>query len=75
MKNIDYEQLYYDSLYEIRKKDEEIKYLKDEIMQLKNKKTIDLQKYIDYEFKKYRKEHGRGKNYRRRWRVERNRRI
>lgn len=56
MKNIDYEQLYYDSLYEIRKKDEEIKYLKDEIMQLKNKKTIDLQKYIDYEFKKYRKE-------------------
>ena len=51
MKNIDYEQLYYDSLYEIRKKDEEIKYLKDEIMQLKNKKTIDLQKYIDHEFK------------------------
>lgn len=54
MKNIDYEQLYYDSLYEIRKKDEEIKYLKDEIMQLKSKKMIDLQKYIDYEFKKYR---------------------
>lgn len=59
MENIDYEQLYYDSLYEIRKKDEEIKYLKDEIIQLKNKKTIDLQKYIDYEFKKYRKEHNR----------------
>ncbi len=59
MKNIDYEQLYYDSLYEIRKKDEEIKYLKDEIMQLKSKKMIDLQKYIDYEFKKYRKEHKR----------------
>jgi hypothetical protein len=56
MKNIDYEQLYYDSLYETRKKDEEIKYLKDEIMQLKSKKMIDLQKYIDYEFKKYRKE-------------------
>lgn len=56
MKNIDYEQLYYDSLYKIRKKDEEIKYLKDEIMQLKSKKMIDLQKYIDYEFKKYRKE-------------------
>ena len=56
MKNIDYEQLYYDSLYEIRKKDEEIKYLKDEIMQLKIKKMIDLQKYIDYEFKKYKKE-------------------
>jgi len=56
MKNIDYEQLYYDSLYEIKKKDEEIKYLKDEIMQLKSKKMIDLQKYIDYEFKKYRKE-------------------
>lgn len=56
MKNIDYEQLYYDSLYEIRKKDEEIKYLKDEIIQLKSKKMIDLQKYIDYEFKKYRKE-------------------
>ena len=56
MKNIDYEQLYYDSLYEIRKKDEEIKYLKDEIMQLKSKKMIDLQKYIDYEFKKYKKE-------------------
>lgn len=54
MKNIDYEQLYYDSLYEIRKKNEEIKYLKDEIMQLKSKKMIDLQKYIDYEFKKYR---------------------
>ena len=53
MKNIDYEQLYYDSLYEIRKRNEEIKYLKDEIMQLKNKKTIDLQKYIDHEFKKY----------------------
>lgn len=59
MKNIDYEQLYYDSLYEIRKKDEEIKYLKDEIMQLKSKKMIDLQKYIDYEFKKYRKENKR----------------
>jgi len=59
MKNIDYEQLYYDSLYEIRKRNEEIKYLKDEIMQLKNKKTIDLQKYIDREFKKYRKEHKR----------------
>ena len=59
MKNIDYEQLYYDSLYEIRKKNEEIKYLKDEIMQLKSKKMIDLQKYIDYEFKKYRKEHKR----------------
>ena len=56
MKNIDYEQLYYDSLYEIRKRNEEIKYLKDEIMQLKNKKTINLKKYIDYEFKKYRKE-------------------
>jgi hypothetical protein len=25
-------------------------------MQLKSKKMIDLQKYIDYEFKKYRKE-------------------
>ena len=59
MKNIDYEQLYYDSLYEIRKKNEEIKYLKDEIMQLKSKKMIDLQKYIDYELKKYRKEHKR----------------
>lgn len=59
MKNTDYEQLYYDSLYEIRKRNEEIKYLKDEIMQLKNKKTIDLQKYIDCEFKKYRKEHKR----------------
>lgn len=59
MENIDYEQLYYDSLYEIRKKDEEIKYLKDEIMQLKSKKTINLQKYIDYEFKKYRKEYKR----------------
>lgn len=58
-KNIDYEQLYYDSLYEIRKKDEEIRYLKDEVTQLKNKKTIDLQKYIDYELKKYRKEHKR----------------
>lgn len=57
MKKIDYEQLYYDSLYEIRKKDEEIKYLKDEIMQLKSKKTVNLQKYIDYEFKKYRREH------------------
>ena len=59
MENIDNEQLYYDSLYEIRKRNEEIKYLKDEIMQLKNKKTIDLQKYIDHEFKKYRKEHKR----------------
>lgn len=59
MENIDYEQLYYDSLYEIRKRNEEIKYLKDEIMQLKSKKTIDLQKYIDHEFKKYRKEHKR----------------
>ena len=57
MKKIDYEQLYYDSLYEIRKKDEEIEYLKDEIMQLKSKKTVNLQKYIDYEFKKYRREH------------------
>lgn len=28
MENIDYEQLYYDSLYEIRKRNEEIKYLK-----------------------------------------------
>lgn len=57
MKNKDYEQLYYDSQYEIRKLRAEIKYLNDELDQLKSKKVIDMQKYLVNEISKY-KERG-----------------
>lgn len=47
--NIDYEQLYYDELYENRKLREKIKELENEIQDLnicRTKRNIDLQKYI-----------------------------
>lgn len=53
MKNKDYEQLYYDSQYEIKKLRKEIKYLNDELDQLKSKKVIDMQKYLLNEISKY----------------------
>ena len=47
--DIDYEQLYYDELYENRKLREKIKELENEIQDLnicRTKRNIDLQKYI-----------------------------
>lgn len=47
--NIDYEQLYYDTLYENRKLKNKIAELENEIQDLnicRTKKNIDLQKYI-----------------------------
>ena len=51
----DYEQLYYDVLYENRKLKNEIAKLKEEIEDLnicRTKKNIDLQKYIIRQLKK-----------------------
>ena len=48
-KNIDYEQLYYDAIYENRKLKNRITELENEIQDLNNrrkKRNIDLQKYI-----------------------------
>ena len=47
--NVDYEQLYYDALYENRKLKNRIAELENEIQDLnicRTKKNIDLQKYI-----------------------------
>lgn len=47
--NVDYEQLYYDALYENRKLKNKITELENEIQDLntcRTKKNIDLQKYI-----------------------------
>lgn len=56
---MDYEQLYYDSQYEIRKLKQEIDLLKDIIEELntnRSNKNIYLQKYIISELKRYKKE-------------------
>lgn len=48
-KNIDYEQLYYDAIYENRKLKNRITELENEIQDLnicRTKRNIDLQKYI-----------------------------
>ena len=57
-KNIDYEQLYYDDIYENRKLKNKIIELENEINDLnscRTKKNIDLQKYIILQAKKRRK--------------------
>ena len=57
-KNIDYEQLYYDAIYENRKLKNKIIELENEINDLnscRTKKNIDLQKYIILQAKKRRK--------------------
>ena len=54
-KNIDYEQLYYDAIYENRKLKNKIIELENEINDLnscRTKKNIDLQKYIILQAKK-----------------------
>lgn len=55
MKNIDYEQLYYDQLYENKKLKEKITELENEIQDLnicRTKRNIDLQKYIMLQMKR-----------------------
>lgn len=57
-KNIDYEQLYYDAIYENRKLKNKIIELENKINDLnscRTKKNIDLQKYIILQAKKRRK--------------------
>nr|DAY64225.1 MAG TPA: Protein phosphatase 1 regulatory subunit KINSASE G - I [Caudoviricetes sp.] len=57
-KNIDFEQLYYDAIYENRKLKNKIIELEDEINDLnscRTKKNIDLQKYIMLQVKRRRK--------------------
>ena len=47
--NIDYEQLYYDAIYENRKLKQKIEQLENEIQDLnicRTKRNVDLQKYI-----------------------------
>lgn len=49
MENKDYEQLYYDAIYENRKLKQEIENLKNEIQDMnicRTKRNINLQKYI-----------------------------
>lgn len=55
----DYEQLYYDSQYEIRKLKRKIMYLEDTISEMnlsRNKNNIDLQAYIIKEMTRYKEE-------------------
>ncbi|MCI8654398.1 MAG: hypothetical protein HFJ48_00765 [Clostridia bacterium] len=57
-KDIDYEQLYYDAVYENRQLKNKINELEDEIQDLnicRTKKNIDLQKYIMLQLKKRKK--------------------
>lgn len=57
-KNIDYEQLYYDAIYENRKLKNKIIELENELNDLnycRTKKNIDLQKYIILQVKRRRK--------------------
>lgn len=57
-KNIDYEQLYYDAIYENRKLKNRITELENELNDLnscRTKKNIDLQKYIILQAKRRRK--------------------
>lgn len=54
--NKDYEQLYYDSQYEIRKLKKKINFLEEQINEFnlsRSKKNIDLQKYIFLELNRY----------------------
>ena len=52
---IDYEQLYYDSQYEIKKLKEKIQELENDLMLVKksDKKKLDIKKEILKEFKNY----------------------
>lgn len=53
--NIDYEQLYYDAIYENRKLIKRINELENEIQEInscRTKRNIDLQKYILLQLKK-----------------------
>lgn len=57
-KNVDYEQLYYDAIYENRKLKNRITELENELNDLnscRTKKNIDLQKYIILQAKRRRK--------------------
>lgn len=54
-KDIDYEQLYYDAMYENRKLKEKITELENEIEDLnscRTKRNIDLQKYLVLQMKR-----------------------
>lgn len=54
-KDIDYEQLYYDAIYENRKLKEKITELENEIQDLnicRTKRNIDLQKYLVLQIKR-----------------------
>lgn len=54
-KDIDYEQLYYDAMYENRKLKEKITELENEIQDLntcRTKRNIDLQQYIMLQIKR-----------------------
>lgn len=54
-KDIDYEQLYYDAMYENRKLKEKITELENEIQDLnscRTKRNIDLQKYLVLQIKR-----------------------
>lgn len=60
-KNIDYEQLYYDVLYENRKLKNKVTELENEIQDLnicRTKKNIDLQKYLLLQIGRKNKEKG-----------------
>ena len=55
----DYEQMYYDSQYEIKQLEKEIKYLEDTIYEMnlsRNKNNINLQAYIIKEISRYKEE-------------------
>lgn len=56
---IDYEQLYYDSQYEIKQLKKKIEYLEDTINEMnlsRNKNNINLQRYLIKEISRYQKE-------------------
>ena len=55
----DYEQMYYDSQYEIKQLKKKIKYLEDTIYEInlsRNKNNINLQAYIIKEISRYKEE-------------------
>ena len=59
MQEKDYEQLYYDQVYENRKLKEKITELENEIQDLnicRSKRNIDLQKYLVLQIKRRKKE-------------------
>lgn len=58
-KEADYEQLYYDAIYENKKLKQKIKQLEEEIQDInicRTNKNIDLQKYLFLQLKKYKEE-------------------